>query len=380
MEDPFRAKRYHQTRRILGLLSFLLDVSVLVFLLFTGLTVALRATAESLAASPPLALIVYIGIFGFITKAVGLPLDFARGYWLEWRYSLSNQTLTAWVKDQVKGFLVGAVLAMVGVQCLYVTMRRWPDYWWMIAASVFVAFFVLMTNLAPVLIFPIFFKFRPLENPLLTQRLVELARRAGANVQGVFEWKLSEKSKKANAALVGLGNTRRIIVADTLLAHFNDDEVESVLAHELGHHVHRHILRGLLLQSTATYLGFFLADIVLRRFSDRFGFRSLSDFANLPLLLLVATGLSLILLPVVNAHARAMERQADAYALHAIPSASAFSSGMEKLAELNLAERQPPAWIEWLFHSHPSVEKRLAFARRFSATYNEPGEVMKPTS
>jgi STE24 endopeptidase len=177
---------------------------------------------------------------------------------------------------------------------------------------------------------------------------------------------LSEKSKKANAALVGLGNTRRIILADTLLERFNDDEVEAVLAHELGHHVHRHIAMSLAVQTGATYLGFFLVDTVLSRFSNAFGFRGLADFANLPLLVLVGTALSLVLLPLVNAFSRRMERQADVYALRSIRDRSAFISSMEKLAELNLAETHPPAWIEFIFHSHPSLEKRIAFAREFS--------------
>lgn len=262
---------------------------------------------------------------------------------------------------------MGGALAALGLECVYAIMRRWPEHWWLISGTLFVGFFVVLAHLAPVLIFPIFFKFKALENPTLTARLLELSRRAGTRVQGVFEWKLSEKSKKANAALVGLGNTRRIILADTLLEKFSDDEVEAVLAHELGHHVHRHVFQGLTLQVAATFLGFYLADVVLRRFSESFGFSGLADFANLPLLGLVGTALSLILLPAVNAHSRAMERQGDAYALGAIPSKQAFVSSMRKLAELNLAEQHPPGWIEFIFHSHPSIEKRIAFAEQFQS-------------
>jgi STE24 endopeptidase len=181
----------------------------------------------------------------------------------------------------------------------------------------------------------------------------------------VFEWKLSEKSKKANAALVGLGNTRRIILSDTLLEQFREDEVEAVLAHEFGHHVHRHLLQGIAAQAVATFLGFYLVDVALFRLSHFFGYAGLADYANLPLLALVATALSLLLLPAVNAHSRAMERQADAYALQTIASKSAFVSSMEKLAALNLAERKPHPWIEFIFHSHPSIEKRVAFAENF---------------
>jgi STE24 endopeptidase len=365
MQDSPQAKRYHHTRRLLSAAGFLLDLALLSVLLFTGWTLSLRNLAQSCSARPALALLVYLALFAAITKAVGMPLDFARGFWLEHRFGLSNLTMGGWLRDQLKGLLVRGLLAAVGLECLYGAIRRWPAHWWIISAMLFVAFFVLLTNLAPILIFPLFFKFKPLENPSLTERLLALSRRAGKRVQGVFEWKLSEKSRKANAALVGLGNTRRIILADTLLETLTDDEVEAVLAHELGHHVHRHILHGLALQAAATFLGFYLVNMVLLRLSARFGFAGLRDFANLPLLVLVGTALSLVLLPIVNAHSRSMERQADAYALGAIPDKSAFVSGMEKLAELNMAECHPPPWIEFIFHSHPSTEKRVAFAQQF---------------
>ncbi len=365
MEDSARVKAYHRTRRRLSVASFLLDLAVLVILLFTSWTVSLRVVAERWSHQPAFTLLIFLCLFGLITKTVGVPLDFISGYWLEHRYGLSNLTFGGWIKDQIKGFVVGGVLAALALECVYAIMRRWPEHWWLISGAVFTGFFIILANLAPVLIFPIFFKFKPLENATLTERLLELSRRAGTRVKGVFEWKLSEKSKKANAALVGLGNTRRIILADTLLEKFSDDEVEAVLAHELGHHVRRHVFQGLTLQVAATFLGFYLADAVLRRFSGSFGFSGLADFANLPLLALAGTALSLILLPVVNAHSRAMERQADAYALGAIPSKLVFVSSMRKLAELNLAEQHPPGWIEFIFHSHPSIEKRIAFAELF---------------
>ncbi|MBZ5514145.1 MAG: M48 family metallopeptidase [Acidobacteriia bacterium] len=366
MEDSPRVKQYHRAQRILSVAAFLLDALVLVVLLASGWSISMRAAAERLTLHPAPALLVYLLFFGAITKVVGLPLDYIRGFRLEHRYGLSNLRLAGWVKDQLKGLAVGGLLAAVGLECLYGTMRRWPEHWWIISATLFVAFFVLLANLAPVLIFPIFFKFKPLANPALTERLLELSRRAGTRVRGVFEWKLSEKSKKANAALVGLGNTRRIILADTLLDRFSDDEVEAVLAHELGHHVHHHMAMNLAVQAVATYFGFFVVDRILARFSSACGFRGLADFANLPLLLLVGTALSLLLLPAVNGFSRRMERQADAYALRSIRDRTTFISSMEKLADLNLAETQPPAWIEFIFHSHPSLEKRIAFAREFS--------------
>ncbi len=367
MEDPARAKNYHKTGRILSVAGYLLDLALLLVLLFTGWTIVLRRLAMHYTLRPWLALLIYLFLFGLITQLAGLPFDFLRGYWLEHRYELSNQTLVGWALDQVKGLAVGGTLGVLAMEFLYAAIRYWPQSWWVVCAVVFMGFFVLLANLAPVIILPIFFKFRPLENSALVERLLALSRRAGTRVRGVFEWKLSEKSKKANAALMGLGNTRRIVLSDTLLAQFQEDEIEAVLAHELGHHVHRHILQMITLQGVATFLGFYLIRRALELLGPHFGFQGAADFANLPLLALVTTVLSLLILPAVNSYSRAMERQADAYALRAIPSRAPFVSSMEKLAELNLAERQPHPWIEFIFHSHPSIQKRIAFAQKFPA-------------
>lgn len=367
MDEAQRAKAYHHSGRILGIAGFVLDLALLVALIFAGWTIGLRTFAENATFHPGLALLIYFILVGLILQVPGLPLSYLKGYRLEHRYGLSNQTFWGWVKDELKGLAVGGTLAVLGVEFIYWTMRNWPAVWWVISATAFIAFFVLLANLAPVLLFPIFFKFTPVEDEKLAERLMELSRQAGTRVRGVFEWKLSEKSKKANAALVGLGNTRRIILSDTLMENFNADEVEAVLAHEFGHHVRHHVFRMIVMQALTTYVGFYLANACLLRWGQALGFRGVADFANLPLLILVSMGLSLILLPCVNVHSRWLEWQADDYALKTIPRMAAFITSMEKLADVNLAERQPSAWVEFIFHSHPSIEKRIVHARNVSA-------------
>jgi len=183
----------------------------------------------------------------------------------------------------------------------------------------------------------------------------------------VYKWKLSEKSKKANAALTGLGNTRRIILADTLLDHYSADEIEAVLAHELGHHVQKHILKSIGVQAGITLAGFWAANWVLHYAMERAHmFETLHDFANLPLLVLVSTVLSFLLLPALNAYSRYNERQADRYAFRSIRSVDPFISSMNKLADQNLAERNPSRFVEWYFHSHPAVSKRIAAAETWA--------------
>jgi len=265
--------------------------------------------------------------------------------------------------------LISLVFATIVAELLYLLIRH-VQHWWLVAWALFLGLFVLLAQLAPVVLFPIFYKFEPMENEELRKRLVLLSERAGTRVRGVYKWKLSEKSKKANAALTGLGATRRIILADTLLDRYSNDEIEAVLAHELGHHVHRHIFKSILVQAAITLAGFYLANEVLRYAVERSNmFETMSDFANLPLLILVATILSFLLMPALNAYSRFNERQADRYCFQSVASVEPFITSMNKLAEQNLAEKTPSRWVEWFFHSHPAIAKRVAAAEAWAKAH-----------
>jgi STE24 endopeptidase len=343
--------------------EFLLGLALLIVLLLTGWTdwlrdVALHAGFQSYA----FALFLYVLMLVAISKAVGIGLDYY-SFRLEHRFQLSNQRLRAWIWDEIKGLLLTAVLAAALVELLYLIIRQFPEQWWLLAWIGFLAVAVLMAQLAPVLLFPIFYKFEPLQDEELKLRLVRLSERAGTRIRGVYKWHLSEKSKKANAALTGLGGTRRIILADTLLENYSPDEIEAVLAHELGHHVHKHILKSIGVQAVVTFVGFWAANWTLHYAINRWHmFETLSDFANLPLLVLTFTVLSLVLMPALNGLSRFHERQADRYALDNIAGVGPFISSMNKLADQNLAERTPSRWVEWWFHSHPAIARRVAAA------------------
>ena len=371
--DSPQARRYNRIRRWVGVADFILSLVLMVALLATGWTGALRDIAyKATFQHYSLALFLYVLILMVLAKILGLGLDFY-SFRLEHRYQLSNLRLRAWMWDEVKGFLLGVVLGGIVVELLYFILRESPQHWWLIAWASFLGLFVLLAQLAPVVLFPIFYKFAPLENEELKDRLVRLGERAGTRVRGVYQWKLSEKSKKANAALTGLGNTRRIILADTLLENYSTDEIEAVLAHELGHHVHKHIFKSILVQAGITFVGFAAANWVLHYAVDRLHvFETLSDFANLPLLMLVATLLSFLVLPWLNAYSRFNERQADRYAFRSISTVAPFISAMNKLADQNLAERSPSKWVEWLFHSHPAISRRVAAAQAWAKAQPNP--------
>jgi len=367
--DSPEARRYNRIKRWLGIADFLVGLALLCVLLATGWNGTLRDYALGAAyRNYSFALFLYILMLMLLGKLLGLGLDFY-GFRLEHRFNLSNQKLRSWIWDEAKGFLLGLVLGSIALELLYFIIRQSQQYWWLVAWAVFLGLFVLVAQLAPVILFPIFYKFEPLQDEELKSRLVALGERAGTRVRGVYKWNLSEKSKKANAALTGLGNTRRIILADTLLDQYSPDEIEAVLAHELGHHAHKHILKSIGVQAGITFVGFWAANWVLHYAVERtHTFESFSDFANLPLLILISTVLSFLLLPAMNGYSRYNERQADRYAFRSIPSVAPFISSMNKLAEQNLSERTPSRFVEWYFHSHPAVSKRVAAAESWAKT------------
>lgn len=345
--------------------------SILATLLATGSSLALRIWAQSIAGlaptiwNAPLAITLYVLGLLIITELAGLPFAFYSGYVLERRYGLSNERIGGWLKDQVKSAAVGFLLGAGAANLVYFFIRLSPSNWWLPAGAVFALVIVGLTNLAPVLLLPLFYRVKPLDREALRARLLRLAEKAGARVLGAYEWGLGAKTKKANAALAGLGGTRRILVSDTMLAEYSDEEIEVVLAHELAHHVHGDIWKGVVFESVLVLAGFYVAARLLNGFVGSLGLSGASDIAGLPLLLLAAGAVSVLMVPAANALSRAYERSADRYALELTRNPSAFISAMKRLAAQNLAEEHPTKIAEWLFYSHPPIRERIAAAQSF---------------
>jgi STE24 endopeptidase len=367
--DTPEARQYNRIRRRLELGDMLLGLGMLGVLLATGWSSSLQAISFRVSGHYAVALLFYVFLLSAISKLLTGGLDLY-AFRLEQRFHLSNQKFGAWLLDEFKGWLLGLVIASGLTEIVYTLIGASPEHWWIIAWVVCMGLFVLFAQIAPVVLLPLFYKFSPLENEDLKARLLRLGERAGARVRGVYEWKLSEKSKKANAALTGLGNTRRIILADTLIENYNNDEIEAVLAHELGHHVHRHIFKSIVVQALVTLFGFWAAHRVLQYSIDQQHFfrniQHMTDFANLPLLVLVSSVLTILLMPALNAYSRFNERQADRYCWESVSSVGPYISAMEKLNRQNLGESRPSRLVEILFYSHPSVTKRIAAAQSWA--------------
>jgi STE24 endopeptidase len=367
-----KATRYHRLRRRADLLGTAVAGVLLLGLLLSGGAHWLRERAAGIAQLAPGGLeeaatvIVLTVVLILILQVVELPFAFYQGHLLEHRYGLSTQSTGHWLADQGKGVGVGIVLAGAATSVVYLALRQWPDQWWWISAAAFALATVGLARIAPVVLLPIFYKFKPLDRPALVDRLMTLATRARTDVVGVFEWVLSGHTRKANAALAGLGRTRRILLSDTLLADYSEDEIEVILAHELAHHVHRDLWRGIALQSLILAGGFFVANVILRAAADVLELRGISDPAGLPLLMLAGGAWSFLALPIANAVSRAQERAADRYALTTTRNVDAFVTAMKRLSQQNLAEEYPSPIVRWLFYSHPPIRERIDAARAFA--------------
>jgi STE24 endopeptidase len=368
--DPERqkqAKQYARIRRRLWLVDTLFSAIYALAWLFFGWSVALRDALSTFTTNPWLLVPLYVAIFGGIYFIINLPLGYYSGFVLPHRFGQSNQTFKDWVIDQLKGLAIGAPLGLILLELLYLALRATGDLWWMWAAIGMLIFTVLLSNLAPILIMPLFNKYVPLgdEHRELAERLLDLARRANTKVKGVFKFDMSKRTKAANAALTGIGNTRRIVLGDTLIDEFSTDEIETVLAHELGHHVHRDIPFLITFGALSTTLSLYLASLALNWAIGYFGFSGPADIAAFPALGLIFGAYGLITMPIENAVSRWRESMADDYALQATGKKEAFASAFTRLANQNLGEVDPEKWVVFMFYSHPPLGERIAKANNW---------------
>jgi STE24 endopeptidase len=364
-----RARAYHRRQLALSITELVLSAAYLIALVETGAAARLAARLTNWTAHWWLALALMVLVLGGGYRIISLPLAWLGGFWLPRRYGLLHQSLARWTWDAAKAALIGGALGLLAVEIVYGLMR-WSAWWWLWGAGVFLAGYALLALVAPVWLVPLFYRLTPLPDGPLKSRLLALAARVGVAVTGVWVVDQSRKSRTANAAVTGLGRTRRILLFDTLLDTFTPDEVEAVLAHELAHQLHGDIPRGLLVQGTLTLVTFWVASWALRAGGAWLGLDGPADLAGLPLLGLVVLAVGLAALPVANGWSRHVEHAADRFALETLgegagPGPAAFIGAMERLATLNLAERDPHPVEEFFLYSHPPIGRRIAYARQF---------------
>lgn len=371
--DPLRqaqAREYARIRRVWALVQLAFTLVLLLVFWLTGLSRSLTTFLWDLGAryrglsSPWAVTALYFLILEIAGSALFFPLSWWTGFVLPHRYGLSTQTLGSWLVDQAKLLGIEVAFGVPVVVAIYWLLRTQLDTWWLWGASMMVVLSVILGALAPVLLVPIFYRLTPLEDAELISRIERLAERSGTRIAAVDTIDLSARTTAANALVMGLGATKRIALGDTLYETYSADEIETILAHELGHQVRHDLELGIAVQTLTTFAAFYVAHLTLQWGVVRFGFSGVDDLSAVPLVALVGILLALPALPLVNGFSRWRESLADRYALEITANPAAFATAMRKLMNQNLAEADPPRWVVWLLYDHPPIRARIEMAER----------------
>ena len=304
----------------------------------------------------------YALAIGLTGEILAFPFICRAEWLLERRYGLSRARFATWWGAHARTALVTSASWVVAAVVVYSAIGYWTTRWWLVVGAAFAAGTVALAIFGPILLRPAL-RARPLQRPELAARLEALARRAGAPIIGVHEWPAGETSR-ANAALVGVGSGRRVLLSDTLVEDYSDAEIEVVLAHELAHHVHRDIWKAIAFRAAVVCGACWVAQLMLVELGPILGLSGPADVAGLPALALCVGTVVLAALPAANLQSRRHERRADRFALDVTGNYEAFVSGLRRLGTQHLAEERPTRFVKWCFYSHPPVADRVAAARR----------------
>lgn len=312
----------------------------------------------------PFALRAALFLLGFhlALAVVLLPLSYYGGFVVPRAYALGRQTRMAWALDWLKATLLATILGSVVAGVFLLTVVTGGMNWWWLFGAFASAAGVLLVFVMPYVLVPLFFKMRPLADSATVDRIHALVNRAGAPVRDVCSLDFSRRTAEANAAVIGLGRSRRVVIADTLLAEFSADEVDAVVAHELGHHVHRDVQRLLLGNAVIMWLGLFAASRAAPFALPLLSLPNLAYLPGYPVLLFVVELFFLVISPLLNWWSRHLETAADHFALRLTHNPGAFAGAMQRLGCQNLVELRPPAWAEAVLGTHPSLYKRIELA------------------
>ncbi len=364
-EIPHRGKekKYSLLKARLALCGFVLPLAAAAIFHFF-LSYPIWRYAVNLTDSPGAAYPVYVLAFFLFVYFFLLPLRFFSSFTVEKKFGLSTRAFTSWLKDEAKSALLTLALWVVSILFFYAAIYYFPAGWWAVSAFAWISFSVALSFLAPVLIVPMFLKYLPIDSNELRERISGLAERTGVRVQDICRVDLSKKTLKANAALMGIGKTRKVVLADTLTGNFTPEEVESVAAHEFGHHKLKHIPRLLVFSSALALLGFWVLYLASGAVSAFAGTDGILDVRTLPVIFFFAQFVEILIVPVRNFFSRRLEREADIYAIETTSRPGTFIDALRKLARMNFAEPAPSVLRKIFLYSHPPISERIAMARK----------------
>lgn len=354
-----KSKKYSNIKLGIGIGKGI--VSFILILLFVWLNYSseLEAAISIHLQNNYLILLVYIFAIGIASSIIFFPVNFYSEFILEHKYELSNQTFSKWIWENFKGTLVAGVIGIPLLLAFYFFLNLFGSIWWLPFAILMFIVSVVLAQIVPIVILPIFYKVSPIDNEELKESIVNLAKKVGLKVENVFSFDMSKNTKKANAAFTGLGKTKRIILGDTLLESYSKEEIETVIAHELGHYKYKHIVKNIIIGTILSFVTLFAIAKLYELSLSWFDFNSITQIAALPILSLWGMLIGLIQAPLSNILSRKYEYEADEYAVKATDNPEAFKNTLTKLNEQNLGDKDPHPFVEWFFYSHPSIKNRI---------------------
>lgn len=364
------SKKYNNTKLAIGIGKAIVSFILLYLFIALGFSLSLEDYIRGFTENSYLVFIIFVCAIGIFSTVLFMPINIYTGFYLEHKYELSNQTFYKYFIENVKSMLVGLAIGIPILLLFFFVLNQFGDLWWLVFAILMFLISVVLSQIFPIIILPIFYKILPLDDEELKNRIKELAKGAGIKVENVFTFDMSKNTKKANAAFTGLGKTKRIILGDTLLNSYSKDEIETVIAHELGHYKHKHIIKNILFGTISSFLTFFVISVLYKNSLSWFDFDSITQIAALPLLSLWAMIIGLIQSPIGNILSRKYEYQADQYAIESTYKPESFISTLNKLTDQNLGDREPHPFVEWFFYSHPSVKNRIDAINKFAKENN----------
>lgn len=359
------SKRYNNIKLAVGISEAFLTFLLLLIFVSTGLSTVLQNFLSSFISNKYFLFLVFTVSVGVAGGIIFFPFSFYTGYLLEHKYNLSNQTFFKWIWENFKGLLVSAVIGIPLLLFFFYVLNRFGNLWWLPFAVILFIVSVILARIVPVLILPLFYKITPIDNEELKKRISSLAGEAGIKVENVYKFDMSKNTKKANAAFTGIGKSKRILLGDTLLNNYSDDEIETVIAHELGHYKKKHITKNIIIGTFFSFFILFLISFLYQNSLNWFGFTGITNIAALPLLSLWGMLIGIIQTPISNYLSRKYEYEADQYAVASTKKAGAFIGTLEKLTQQNLGDKDPHPLIEWFFYSHPSIKNRISAIEEF---------------
>jgi len=354
-----KGKKYNNIKLAIGIIEGIVSFILILLFVWLGYSKELELYLSEYFPNEYLLFLAFLFVIGFAGSILSFPISYYTGYYLEHKYNLSNQTFWKWILEGLKGLLVSLIIGVPILLTFYFFLIYFATIWWLPFAIIMFFISVVLAQIFPILIFPIFYKITPVDNESLKERIKKLAQNAKLKVQNIYRFDMSKNTKKANAAFTGLGKTKRIILGDTLLENFSEDEIETVIAHELGHFKKKHIIKNILIGTASSFLTLYLIAMLYQNSLNWFGFNSITEISALPLLALWSMLIGLIQSPLGNILSRKFEYEADEYAVEETKNPSAFKNTLEKLTEQNLGDKEPHPLVEWFFYSHPSIKNRI---------------------